>query len=116
MMPVGNGSFFLYLHGDVRKTSGTEVGDRVQVEINFDPSYRNGPQHPMPHWFKEALVSNSQAAKNWKALAPSRKKEVLRYFANLKSPEARARNLNKAVLVLSGQTARFMGRTWTNGS
>ncbi len=54
-MPVGDGSFYLYLHGDVRKASDTVVGDRVPVEIDFDPSYRNGPQHPMPAWFRQAL-------------------------------------------------------------
>src|ERR1700674_2556367 len=27
MMPVGDGSYYLYLHGDVRKASGTVVGD-----------------------------------------------------------------------------------------
>src|SRR6266446_5554622 len=42
MMPVGNGDFYLYLHGDIRKASGTEVGDRVRVEVNFDATYKNG--------------------------------------------------------------------------
>jgi hypothetical protein len=116
MMPVGNGSFYLYLHGDLRKASGTTVGDRVRVEIDFDASYRNGPQHPVPRWFKHALVGNPQALKNWEALIPSRKKEVLRYFARLHSPDARARNLSKALKVLSGETGRFMARTWKNGS
>jgi hypothetical protein len=116
MMPVGNGSFYLYLHGDVRKASGTKVGDRVRVEVDFDASYRNGPQHPMPQWFKHALVRNPEAAKNWKTLTPSRKKELLRYLANLKSPEARIRNLSKVLLVLSGRTGRFMGRRWKRGS
>jgi hypothetical protein len=116
MMPVGNGSFFLYLHGDVRTASGTKVGDRVKVEIEFDAEYRNGPQHPTPKWFKQALAANPVAASNWQALTPSRKKEVLRYLANLKSQEARSRNLEKVVMMLSGQTGRFMGRTWTNGS
>ena len=116
MMPVGNGSFYLYLHGDVRKASGTAVGDRVRVEIDFDASYRNGPQHPMPPWFKRALVGNPQAMKNWQALIPSRKKEILRYFSRLKSPAARDRNLGKALHVLSGETGRFMARTWKNGS
>src|SRR2546422_6671985 len=46
MMPVGDGSFYLYLHGDVRRASGTKVGDRVRVEVGFDARYRNGPQHP----------------------------------------------------------------------
>ena len=116
MMPVGNGSFYLYLHGDVRKASGTTVGDRVRVEIDFDASYRNGPQHPMPRWFKQALVGDPRAMKNWKALIPSRKKEILRYFSRLNSPDARARNLGKALHVLSGETGRFMARTWKNGS
>jgi hypothetical protein len=116
MMPVGDGSFYLYLHGDVRKASGTKVGDRVHVEIEFDAKYRGGPQHPTPAWFKQALIRNPQAAKNWRALTPSRKKEVLRYFTNLKSPEARTRNLSRFLLMLSGQTGRFMGRTWIKGS
>ena len=116
MMPVGNGSFYLYLHGDIRKASGTAVGDRVRVEIDFDASYRNGPQHPMPKWFKQALAGNPQAMKNWKALIPSRKKEILRYFSRLNSPDARARNLAKALRVLSGESGRFMGRAWKNGS
>lgn len=116
MMPVGDGSFYLYLRGDVRNASDTKVGDRVRVEIDFDASYQNGPQHPMPQWFKQGLLGNPQAMKNWKALAPSRKKEILRYISGLKSPDARARNLSKALHVLSGETGRFMARTWENGS
>ena len=110
MMPVGDGSFYLYLHGDVRKASGTKVGDRVAVELRFDAIYRNGPLHPMPSWFRQALRKNRKATKNWEALIPSRKKEILRYFSWLKSKEARERNLEKALHVLSGGKGRFMAR------
>jgi hypothetical protein len=116
MMPAGNGSFYLYLHGDVRNASGSQVGDRVRVEIGFDASYRNGPQHSMPRWFQQALAANPQAKRNWMALIPSRKKEILRYFSRIRSKDARARNLAKAVHVLSGETGRFMARAWKNGS
>ena len=116
MMPVGDGSFYLYLHGDIRKASGTAVGDRVRVEIEFDTGYKNGPQHRMPSWFKQALAGNPQAMKNWTALIPSRKKEILRYFSRLNSADARARNVAKALHVLSGETGRFMARAWKNGS
>jgi hypothetical protein len=116
MMPVGNGDFYLYLHGDIRSVSHTSVGDRVRAEINFDASYRNGPQHPMPVWFREGLAANPQAKKNWLALAPSRKKEILRYLSRLISPAARARNLTAALHVLSGAPGRFMARTWVDGS
>lgn len=115
MMPRGDGSFYLYLHGSVRKASGTKVGDRVEIEIRFDTAYRNGPMHPMPIWFKQALVKNVKAKKSWNALIPSRKKEILRYLSWLKSKEARDRNVARAMHVLSGRPGRFMARAWRKG-
>ncbi len=116
MMPVGDGSFYLYLHDDVRRASSTKVGDRVEIELRFNARYRNGPQHPVPSWFKAALIKTPQALKNWEALVPSRKKEILRYFVRLKSQEARARNLERALHVLSGRKGRFMARAWDGGA
>lgn len=115
MMPVGDGGFYLYLHGDVRKASQTTVGDLVTVTIEFDASYRNGPQHPMPEWFKASLDKNKLAKDNWTHLPPSRQKEVLRYFFRLKSDEAKRRNLEKVMAVLSGEAGRFMARDWEDG-
>ena len=115
MMPVGDGSFYLYLHGVVRKESGTKVGDRVRAEVSFDAEYRGGPAHSMPAWFRTALGGNAQAKQGWVALAPSRKKEIIRYFIGLKSPQARERNLAKVMHVLSGNQGRFMARTWDGG-
>jgi hypothetical protein len=112
LMPVGDGSFYLYLHGTVRKASNTKVGDTVTVELAFDPAYRNGPMHPMPPSFQRALNKNPRAKRAWTQLIPSRQKEILRYFAALKSTEARQRNLQRALHVLSGARARFMARSW----
>lgn len=112
LMPVGDGSFYLYLHGNVRKASGTKVGDAVTVELEFDDEYKNGPAHSMPSWFSRALEKNRSAMQAWSELIPSRKKEILRYFSWLKTPEARARNLQRAIHVLAGGKGRFMGRAW----
>jgi hypothetical protein len=112
MMPRGRGDFYLYLHGDVRRASGTKVGDKVRVEVQFDTAYRGGPARPMPTWFRLPLRDNAKAKEAWDALPPSRKKEIVRYFAALKSPEARARNVTRALHVLSGKKGRFMGRAW----
>lgn len=116
MMPVGDGSFYLYVHGAMRKATAAAVGDRVRVELRFDPAYRGGPQHPPPAWFTEALRRNPRAAGGWKELPPSRKKEIVRYFARLRSAAPRARNLRRVLHVLAGGRGRFMGRYWAAGS
>lgn len=115
MMPIGDGSFYLYLHGDVRKASGTKVGDIVTVDVSFDAGYQNGPMHPMPDWFQAALDSHPKAKTAWEDLIPSRQKEILRYFSWLKSDEAIERNLEKALHVLGGNEGRFMARSWKDG-
>lgn len=112
LMPVGDGSFYLYLHGEVRKASGTKVGDVVAVDLEFDEEYRGGPAHSMPRGFRDALGENKRAREAWEALIPSRQKEVLRYFHQLKTPEALARNVDKAIEVLAGAARRWMGRDW----
>jgi hypothetical protein len=115
MMPAGNGAFYLYLHSEIRKASTTKVGDRVSIELRFDPAYRSGPTHPMPPWFQATLDRSPKAKAAWDFLIPSRKKEILRYFAALKSTTAQQRNLQRALRVLSGEPARFMARDWKNG-
>lgn len=116
MMPMGTGDFYLYLHGVVRKASGTQVGDRVEVELTFDDDYRGGPTQPMPPWFRIPLYKNPAAKQAWLALTPSRKKEMIRYLTRLKSPAARECNLVKALQVLSGHAGRFMARAWVDGA
>jgi hypothetical protein len=115
MMPIGDGDFYLYLHADVRKVSGSKVGDVVLIEVSFDSAYASGPMHPMPDWFRVPLESDAEALKAWHALIPSRKKEVLRYFSWLKSDAAKQRNVEKALHVLLGHEGRFMARSWKDG-
>ena len=115
MMPKADGDFYLYLHGEVRNATQTRVGDRVRISLRFDAEYRGGPANPMPAWFRAPLGQNRVAKTAWDALPPSRRKEILRYFARLRSEEARRRNVEKAMFVLSGNSGRFMARQWENG-
>ena len=115
MMPAGDGSFYLYLHGAVRKASGTGVGDRVQVDVVFDAKYKGGPQK-LPDWFAKALAKDKLATANWHKLPPSRQKEIARYLGRLKSDEAKARNLEKAMRMLGGKPTRWLARDWKDAS
>jgi hypothetical protein len=116
MMPLGNGAFRLYLQTAVRQASGTRVGDTVWAEVRFDSAYRGGPQHPIPAWFRRPLRANRKAWAAWQALIPSRKKEILRYLAQLKSPDARKRNVARALRALAGQPVRYVARSWGNSA
>lgn len=116
LMPVGDGGYYLYLHGDVRKASRTAAGELVSVDVRFDDAYQNGPQHPMPDWFRIPLEGNAAAKRAWDALIPGRQKEILRYFSWLKSDAARQRNVERVLFVLSGHEGRFMARSWKDGS
>lgn len=112
MMPAGDGSFYLYLDGVVRKASGTGLGDMVEVSIVFDAAYRGGPQHDMLPEFAARLDNDPSAKAQWDGLSPSLQKEILRYLANLKSDAARARNVDSAIAVLGGRKGRFLARDW----
>lgn len=114
-MPVGDGSYYLYLHGPARQQAAVQVGDRVRCELEYDARYRNGPQHRMPSALRAALVAEPTAARNWTDLPPSRKKEVLRYLAGLQGAEVRARNIARVLAALSGRRVRFLGRDWVDG-
>lgn len=112
LMPVGDGGFRLYLSGGIRKASKLGIGDILSAELQFDDEYRGGPLHPMPAWFGDELHRNPLAMRGWDMLIPSRQKEILRYFARLKSSGAKQRNLQRALHVLAGGDGRFMGRLW----
>jgi uncharacterized protein YdeI (YjbR/CyaY-like superfamily) len=60
-------------------------------------------------------LSNRRAKSAWNALIPSRKKEILRHFASLKSSDAKARNLKQAMAALPWDEVRFVARTWKGG-
>jgi uncharacterized protein YdeI (YjbR/CyaY-like superfamily) len=68
----------------------------------------------MPAGLAEAMVSDTAVRAGWDGLTPSRQKEILRYLANLKSPEAQQRNLEKVLHVLAGGEARYIARSWNS--
>lgn len=115
LTPTGDGSFRLHLNGIVRRETETAVGDRVAVELEFDAAYRGGPAHPMPPTLDRGLKRSSRAKAAWDALRPSVQKEFLRYLAALKSEDAKARNVERALRVLNGEEERFLGRSWRGG-
>lgn len=112
LMPATSEGFRLYLNGQVRAASGAAVGDAVRLWVAYDAEYRAGPTHPFPRGLRQGLRRSPIAARTWASLAPSRRKEVLRYLAHLRSDGARRSNVDRALRVLGGSPERFLGRVW----
>jgi hypothetical protein len=110
LMPVGDGSFYLYLNGPLREASGTAVGDRVTARVSFDASYRGGPTHAVPRSLELGLRARPKLARAWEALTPSRRKEILRYLGGLRTEAARERNVAKLLASLARPGQEYLGR------
>jgi uncharacterized protein YdhG (YjbR/CyaY superfamily) len=85
------GAWRLYLNTPMRRAATKGVGDRVTVDLDFDPKPRLVPMPPM---FKRALATNPAAKAVFEAMAPSRRKEILRYLASLKTEVSVRRNVD----------------------
>ena len=101
-----SGKWRLYLNGPMRKAAGKDLGDIIDVQIDFDPKPRTIPVHAK---LKIAFKENPNAKKAFERLAPSRQKEILRYINFLKSEESVDRNVQRAISHLTGSKP-FIGR------
>lgn len=100
LVPTGGGRHRLYINMDMRKKSGTKVGDRIFLSIEFDAVSR-----PMilPVKLQQALGNNTEAKIAWEELPPSRRKEMLAYLNYLKTPAALEGNIKKVIDILTRQ-------------
>ena len=112
LMPMGDGAFYLYLDSKVRYATDTKVGDTVDYEVWFDAEYQGGPQHKLPPALIAALKASPTTKAYYDSLTPSLRKEIVRYFALLKTGTAIAHNVEKCLIALSGNPTRWLGRDW----
>lgn len=101
------GEWRLYINSLMLKKSSTRIGEILSISLGFDSLYKKPLQHL---GFREALKRNAKAQSVFDTLAPSRRHEIERYIAKLKTEKAIEGNIAKAILFLEGK-ARFVGRS-----
>jgi hypothetical protein len=101
-----SGKWRLYLNMPMRKAAQKEVGDMIEIKIDFDPEVRTTPMHPE---LKLAFAKNRNAKQAFVTLSASRQKEILRYINNLKSKEAIHKNIQRVLAHLTA-AGSFVGR------
>ena len=100
------GDWRLYINTMMLKHSPKRVGEVLSITIDFDPVSR---KIEAPEQFTAALSKNSKAKKAFELLTPSRRQEIIRYLAKLKTEKAREANTKRAINFLLGKE-RFVGR------
>jgi hypothetical protein len=101
-----SGKWRLYLNTPMRKIAGKDVGDNINIKIDFDAEPRTTPMHSK---LKNAFKENKEAKEIFEKLSPSRQKEILRYINNLKSAESIDKNIQRVINALTGKDS-FVGR------
>jgi len=94
------GGWRLYLNTPMRAAAGKDVGDRVALDVEFDPEPR---VEPMPVALRRALAKHAGAKAAFLELTPSRRKEIQRYLNSAKTEATVARNVAKVLAYLSGE-------------
>lgn len=96
----------LYVNTVMLKDSPKRIGEKIEVTIVFDNESR---EIETPAAFAKALKANKEAMAAFEKQTAYRKKEIVRYLANLKTKESLERNIVKAISFLIGKE-RFVGR------
>lgn len=101
-----SGEWRLYINTTMLRNSPKRIGELIELSVEYDPVSRE----IIPHKdFISALNSNEIAMKMFESLSSSRKNEMVRYLANLKSDDALQKNITRAINHLCGKD-RFVGR------
>src|SRR6187402_3310720 len=95
-----SGEWRLYINTIMLKNSPKRIGEIVTLTIAFDPESR---AIEMPDEFAKALAANPEANFVFEQLSASRKNEIVRYLARLKTKETLDRNITRAINFLLGK-------------
>lgn len=100
------GEWRLYVNTTMLTKSPEHVGETVSVTITHDPKPR---VIKPPMEFLKALKENKNAQAVFERLPASRRNEIVRYLANLKTTASLQNNILRAIGFLTG-VERFVGR------
>lgn len=103
LVPRAGGRHILYVNIAMQRAARAKLGEQVSIRLASDVASRMPRMHPA---LSEALRQRPALAAKWRGLAPSRRKEILRYLCAMKTGEAAERNVRRVLRFLSGRSVR----------
>jgi len=101
LCPVKNDLYRLYVNGLMMKGADVKLGQTVNFTIEPTVKQRDSDIQ-IPPQLKKKLQEN-KLAKIFEALAPYRRKEILRYLNHIKTEETVLKNIDRLINVLQGK-------------
>jgi Bacteriocin-protection, YdeI or OmpD-Associated/Domain of unknown function (DUF1905) len=100
------GEWRLYINTVMLTNSPGRIGETITISVAHDTEDRTIAPHPK---LLQALAQHKEARAAFDSLSPYRRKEIVRYIANLRTEESVVRNVARAIAHLLGRE-RFVGR------
>jgi len=95
-----SGHWRLYINMIMLKDSPKRIGEKIEITVRFDPESRE-IQPPVNS--VKVLNANPVAQAVFDGLPPSKKLEIVRYLANLKTEESLEMNIKRAIKMVLRQ-------------
>lgn len=100
------GAWRLYINTAILHDSPRRIGELLTIHIRFNPFIEELLPHPK---LIEAVQNNAEAFSVFNQITPSLRKEIIKYISFLKTEESIDRNVERAILFLTGKGS-FVGR------
>lgn len=101
-----SGEWRLYINTTMLRNSPKRIGELIEITVEHDAESR---EIAPPEKFVRALSASKNAKEVFDRLSASRKTEIIRYLARLKTEEILDKNISRAINFLLGKE-KFVGR------
>lgn len=107
LLSDGHGGYFIVTNADMRRRIGKGLGSPVIVEMEPDETYK---VVELPDYFEEELDQNPVAKAAYEKCPPSSKRWIAQYLTEVKSLDAKANRVVKALEILETWAARHKNK------
>jgi hypothetical protein len=103
LVPAGRGRYRLQFNATLRKAARADVGDDVRVQLKLDLASRD---LPVPLEFEAAMQRNRVVRREFNALPPGLRVQLLRMLNQCRAPETLHKRIDRTVEILLARALR----------
>ena len=103
LVPAGHGRYRLQFNATLRKAARADVGDVARVSLKLDLASRD---LPVPLEFEAAMQRNRVVQREFNALPPGLRTQLLRMLNQCRAPETLHKRIDRTVEILLERALR----------